>query len=303
MSPFLIIPAIDLMAGRCVRLRQGRADDRTEFSDNPAAIARRFDAAGARRIHVIDLDGAFSGAPENLAAIRAIRQAVGCEIELGGGLRTPETVRRALSEGINYVILGTLAVEQPALLAQIVREHGERVFVAIDARNGIVATRGWQETSQAKLAAVDFAQRMVALGVRTFLHTDIARDGMLTGPNIEATRELALAFGRSDSPVGQSAFRTSDSPIGKSSFGRPDSPIGHSAFGRSDSPVGQGGATGVSPPPTPQAFFIASGGVSSLDDLRALADLKLPNLVGAIAGRAIYDGRLELAEAIRLLQK
>jgi len=242
---FWIIPAIDLMSGRCVRLRQGRAEDRTDFSDNPAEVARRFEAAGARRIHVIDLDGAFSGAPENLAAIRAIRQTVGCEIELGGGLRSPEMVRRALDEGINYVILGTLAVEQPDVLAQIVREHGDRIFVAIDARDGIVATRGWQETSQTKLATVDFARQMVALGVRTFLHTDIARDGMLTGPNIAATRALATSLA--------------------------------------------------------EASFIASGGVSSLDDLRALADLKLPNLVGAITGRAIYDGRIDLAEAIRLL--
>jgi phosphoribosylformimino-5-aminoimidazole carboxamide ribotide isomerase len=247
MSPFLIIPAVDLMSGRCVRLRQGRADDRTEFSDEPAEVARRFEAAGARRIHVIDLDGAFGGAPENLAAIRAIRQAVRCEIELGGGLRTSETVRRALSEGINYAILGTLAVEQPGSLARIVAEHGGRIFVAIDAHNGIVASRGWQEVSQAKLVAVDFARQMVARGVRTFLHTDIARDGMLGGPNIEATRALAASVA--------------------------------------------------------EASFIASGGVSSLDDLRALADLKLPNLVGAITGRAIYDGRLDLAEAIRLLQK
>jgi len=244
---FLVIPAIDLMSGRCVRLRQGRADDRTEFGDNPAAMARRFEAAGARRIHVIDLDGAFSGAPENLAAIRAIRQAVGCEIELGGGMRTAEAVRAALSERINYVILGTLAAEQPDVLERIVGEHGDRIFVAIDAREGIVATRGWVETSQAKLAAVDFARRMVACGVRTFLHTDIARDGMLAGPNLEATRALASSVA--------------------------------------------------------DASFLASGGVSSLDDLRALADLRLPNLVGAITGRAIYDGRIDLAEAIRLMQE
>jgi len=242
---FLVIPAIDLMSGRCVRLRQGRAEDRTDFSDNPAEVARTFEAAGAKRIHVIDLDGAFRGAPENLAAIRAIRQAVGCEIQLGGGMRTPETARRAFAEGINHVILGTLAVEQPDVLSEIVREHGDHIFVAVDARDGIVAVRGWQ-TSQTNLSAVDFARRMVELGVRTFLHTDIARDGMLTGPNIEATRTLALSL--------------------------------------------------------VEASFIASGGVRSLADLQTLAALQLPNVVGAVAGRAIYDGKLDLAEAIRLLQ-
>lgn len=241
---FLIIPAIDLMSGRCVRLKQGRADERTEFSDDPAEVAHAFEAAGAKRIHVIDLDGAFMGAPVNLAAIRAIRQAVGCQIELGGGLRTRQAIERALAEEINYVILGTVAVEEPPLLAGVVADHGNRIFVAIDARDGIVATRGWQ-SSDLELTAGDFASRMVALGVRTFLHTDISRDGMLVGPNIEATAALASSV---------------------------------------------------------EASFIASGGVSSLDDLRKLAELKLPNLVGAIVGRAIYDGRIDLAEAIRALQ-
>jgi len=241
---FLIIPAIDLMSGRCVRLKQGRADERTEFSDEPAEVARAFEAAGAKRIHVIDLDGAFTGAPANLAAIRAIRQAVGCEIELGGGLRTRVSIERALCEEINYVILGTVAVEQPHLLAGLVADYGGRIFVAIDARDGIVATRGWQ-TAELDLTTGDFASHMVALGVRTFLHTDISRDGMLVGPNIQATADLASSV---------------------------------------------------------EASFIASGGVSSMDDLRQLAALKLPNLVGAIVGRAIYDGRIDLAEAIRELQ-
>lgn len=241
---FSIIPAIDLMSGQCVRLRQGRAEERTDFSDNPADAAREFESAGVRRIHIVDLDGAFSGAPKNAAAIRAIRQAVGCEIQLGGGLRTAEAVQKAFSEGIDNAILGTVAVEQPDLLKQLVDQHGERIIVAIDARDGIVAVRGWQ-TSQPHLPAVDLARHMVELGVRTFLHTDIARDGMLAGPNVEATRDLASSV---------------------------------------------------------EAAVIASGGVASLDDLRALAAVGLPNLVGVVVGRALYDGRIDLAEAIRLLQ-
>lgn len=244
MSGFLVIPAIDLMSGRCVRLRQGRAEDQTVFSDDPAGTAREFEAAGARRIHVIDLDGAFGGAPENLEAIRAIRRAVGCEIELGGGMRMAETVRAALAEGVNYVILGTLAVEQPDLLGELVDGYGERIIVALDARDGIVAVHGWQD-EQAGLEVDDFARHLADSGVRTFLHTDIARDGMLQGPNVEATRRLANSVG---------------------------------------------------------ARVIASGGVASLDDLRALAEPGAPNLIGAVAGRAIYDGRIDLAEAIRVLQ-
>ena len=232
------------MSGRCVRLRQGRAEERTEFSDNPVKVAREFESAGVRRIHIVDLDGAFSGAPENFAAIRAIRQAVGCEIQLGGGLRTTEAVQKALSEGIDKVILGTMAVEQPDLLTRLVREHGDRIIVAIDARDGVVAYRGWQ-TSEGHLPATDFARRMVEIGVQTFLHTDIGRDGMLSGPNVEATRALASSV---------------------------------------------------------EAGVIASGGIASLDDVRTLAALGLPNLLGVVVGRALYDGRIDLAEAIRLLQ-
>jgi phosphoribosylformimino-5-aminoimidazole carboxamide ribotide isomerase len=246
MRPFLIIPAIDLMAGCVVRLKQGRAEDRTQYSDDPAQVARSFEAAGARRIHIVDLDGAFRGASANLAAIREIRRAVGCEIEVGGGFRTPEAVRGALAEGIDYVILGTLAVEQPDLLAAMVREHGERLIVAVDARDGRVATRGWVEGAES-IPVIDLARQMVDLGIKTFLYTDIARDGMLTGPNVPATRDLAHAV--------------------------------------------------------PAADVIASGGVSRLQDLRDLAALALPNLLGAITGRALYDGRIDLAEAIRSISK
>jgi len=245
MSPFLIIPAIDLMSGHCVRLRQGRADDVTEFSGDPAEVARSFEAAGAKRIHVIDLDGAFGGAPENLEAIRAIRRAVGCQIELGGGLRNTEAVAAALAEGIDFVILGTLAVERPKVLGEIVQAHGERILVAIDARDGIVAARGWV-AFKGNPPAEEFARHMVSLGVRTFLHTDISRNGMMVGPNLDATRALAQAV---------------------------------------------------------EASFIASGGVASMDDLHAVADMKVPNLIGAIVGRALYDGRIDLAETIRLIQR
>ena len=245
MKQFLIIPAIDLMAGQCVRLRKGRAQDKTVFSDDPARTAREFEAAGAKRIHVVDLDGAFGGAPENLEAIRAIRRAVSSEIELGGGLRTAEAVHAALAEGIDSVILGTLAVEKPDLLRELVNQYGERIIVALDARDGIVSVRGWQD-DRAGLEVEAFARDLTAMGVRTFLHTDIARDGMLEGPNVEATRRLAA---------------------------------------------------------TVDASVIASGGVSSLADLSVLAEPGWPNLIGAVTGRAIYDGQIDLAEAIRRLQR
>jgi phosphoribosylformimino-5-aminoimidazole carboxamide ribotide isomerase len=245
MSRFLVIPAIDLMSGQCVRLRQGRAEDRTVYSNDAAGVAGRFEEAGARRIHIVDLDGAFRGGRENLEAVRAIRRTVSCEIEVGGGFRTPQAVRTALEEGIDYVILGTLAVEQPGVLQGIVQEHGRRIVVALDARGGIVSVRGWV-TEGGGVPVLDLAHRMSEIGVETFLHTDIARDGMLTGPNVEATRRLAEAT---------------------------------------------------------SALVIASGGVGSPGDLHELASLRLPNLLGAIIGRALYDGRVDLAEAIGAVQR
>jgi phosphoribosylformimino-5-aminoimidazole carboxamide ribotide isomerase len=189
--PVLPIPAIDLMSGQVVRLSRGEAKAKTVYSDDPAAVARSFEAAGARRLHVVDLDGAFGGAPANPAAIKAIREAVGMEMELGGGLRTAESVERVLELGVNYAILGTGALRDRKLVERLAAAHGSRLIVGIDARDGRVAVEGWVETSN--LLATDFARELAALGVGTVIATDIATDGMLTGPNLNFYRELADA--------------------------------------------------------------------------------------------------------------
>jgi phosphoribosylformimino-5-aminoimidazole carboxamide ribotide isomerase len=188
---FTIYPAIDLRAGRCVRLRQGRSDQATVFSDDPVATARQWTAAGASWLHVVILDGAFGeAAAANEQAIAGILGAVDVPVQLGGGLRDLAAVESALALGVARVVLGTVALTQPQVVGEAVRRFGpERVAVGIDARDGMVALRGWQETSA--VSALDLACRLQLLGVRRAIYTDIARDGMLSGPNLPALRAMA----------------------------------------------------------------------------------------------------------------
>jgi phosphoribosylformimino-5-aminoimidazole carboxamide ribotide isomerase len=239
----LIIPAIDLKDGKCVRLRQGRAEDVTIFSDDPVAMGLRWQAAGAKLLHVVDLDGAFSSRPRNLESIRRLRQALTIPMELGGGIRTLETVAAYIDLGIDRLILGTVALKDPELAARACADFPGRIAFGLDAKDGLLAVEGWTETS--RKTALEAAQALALLQPAAFIYTDIARDGVKRGVNLPATRALAEAV---DVPV------------------------------------------------------IASGGVSSLDDIRALLPLESLGVVGVITGRALYDGSLDLEEAIRLAQ-
>ena len=180
-----IIPAIDIRDGRCVRLYQGDYARETVFSDDPVAIARRWQDEGARRLHLVDLDGARAGRPLNEAVIVAIARAVSVPCQVGGGIRSVETVERYLSAGLERIIFGSTAVEEPAVLEAALARHGEAIIAGVDARNGRVALHGWRERSPER--AVDLMQRLAALGVRRFVYTDITRDGTLRGPNFAAT--------------------------------------------------------------------------------------------------------------------
>ncbi|HEY8418403.1 MAG TPA: imidazole glycerol phosphate synthase subunit HisF [Limnochordales bacterium] len=236
----LIIPAIDLRGGRCVRLVQGDPSRETVYADDPVAVARRFAAAGARRLHVVDLDGAFEGLPRNLSVALDIARAVDIPVQLGGGIRTMAAIEAVLSAGVAYVILGTAAIEQPELVEEACRRFPGRVLVGIDARDGRVAVRGWAEGTGRD--AVELAREMGRRGVRQIIFTDIARDGTLQGPNLDALQRVAAAG--------------------------------------------------------PQV--IASGGVSSLADLEALAALEERGVVGVIIGKALYTGAIDLAQALAI---
>ena len=185
-----VYPAIDLRGGRCVRLAQGRADRETVYGEDPAKVAREFQAAGAEWVHVVDLDGAFGGEPVNWDAAESIAR-VGLRVQFGGGLRTRAAVERALAIGASRVVVGTRAAESEAFVAELVAAFGERIAVGIDAKDGQVAVRGWVGTTGTE--AIAFARRMEALGVRTLIHTDIATDGMLTGPNLKAQEAMLSA--------------------------------------------------------------------------------------------------------------
>jgi len=239
----LIIPAIDLKDGKCVRLRQGRAEDVTVFGDDPVAMGLRWQAAGAWLLHLVDLDGAFSSRPRNLESIRRLREALSIRIELGGGIRTLETVDFYIQLGIDRLILGTAALKDPDLAARACAAYPGRIAFGLDAKDGLLAVQGWTETSTETV--LEAAQALARLNPAAFIYTDIARDGVKRGVNIPATRALAEAV---DMPV------------------------------------------------------IASGGVSSLDDIQALLPLEPLGVVGVITGRALYDGSLDLAAAIRLAQ-
>jgi phosphoribosylformimino-5-aminoimidazole carboxamide ribotide isomerase len=184
-----IYPAIDIKGGRCVRLTQGRGDRETVYATNPADVAAGFQAAGSAWVHVVDLDGAFVGEPQNLAEVRAI-VALGLKVQFGGGLRTRAAVEQALGAGISRVVIGTRAAESEGFVAELVQAFGEKIAVGIDARNGRVAVKGWVDTTGTE--AIALARRMDALGVRTLVHTDISSDGMLTGPSF-AVQEALLA--------------------------------------------------------------------------------------------------------------
>ena len=234
----LILPAIDLRGGQCVRLRQGDYAQETVFGDDPAAMARRWVEQGARYLHVVDLDGAKQGRPVNGDSIRRIIEAAGVPCELGGGLRTEEDIRQALAWGVDRVVLGTRALRDPVWLESVTRRYPDKIVLGIDAKQGRVATDGWAEVTER--LAVDLARQCSGWPLAAIVYTDINRDGMLEGPNFEALAEMATA---------------------------------------------------VSLP------VIASGGVTTPDDIRRLAAL---GLAGCIVGRALYDGRLELKEAIKI---
>jgi phosphoribosylformimino-5-aminoimidazole carboxamide ribotide isomerase len=188
---FEVIPAIDLQGGRCVRLIQGDFDQATVYGDDPPGMARRWEAAGASRIHVVDLDGAKAGGPRQLPVVAEIVKAVGVPVQLGGGLRTIEDIEAALGAGVDRVMVGTQAIEDPSFVDAALAQFGKRVGIGIDARDGRVAVRGWVDVSD--VDALDLARSMSKRGVRTIVYTDIARDGMLTGPNLDAMRRMAEA--------------------------------------------------------------------------------------------------------------
>ena len=185
-----IYPAIDIKGGRCVRLTQGRADQETIYAENPADVAAEFRRAGSTWVHVVDLDGAFAGEPQNLSAVEAIA-GLGMKVQLGGGLRTRAAVERALGFGVSRVVIGTRAAESEAFVGELVQGFGDKIAVGIDAKNGQVAVKGWVAT--AAMTALALAKRMNALGVRTLIHTDIGTDGMLTGPNFPAQEAMLQA--------------------------------------------------------------------------------------------------------------
>ncbi|HNY66691.1 MAG TPA: 1-(5-phosphoribosyl)-5-[(5-phosphoribosylamino)methylideneamino]imidazole-4-carboxamide isomerase [Deltaproteobacteria bacterium] len=237
----IVIPAIDLHEGSVVRLRKGVFEDVTYYSSVPADVAKAFRDAGARRIHVVDLDGSVKGQGVNTKAIESICRASGVEVELGGGIRSEEDADRAFGLGVTYVILGTIIATQPEKAREIIQAYPGKVGIGIDALKGCVAVRGWKEITRQK--AVSLAREFEAACPAFVVYTDIDRDGMLTGPNIEATAEMA---------------RSISIPV------------------------------------------VASGGVSSMDDIRALKGI--PGLMGVITGKAVYEGLLDVEAAIRECQ-
>ncbi len=237
----IILPAIDIKDGQCVRLYQGDYAQITTYDTDPVPVAQRWQSAGASWLHIVDLDGAAAGQPVNTELIRRIRAAISLHIELGGGMRTLPYIKQMLDLGIDRVILGTVALTNRALLAEALAHWSERIAVGLDARDGWVAIAGWRETS--RVQATSLAAELSAAGVQRFIYTDIARDGALRGPNLNALREMQQV---------------------------------------------------ISCP------LIASGGVSSLDDLRSLAAL---GIEGAIVGKALYTGDVDLAEAVREIER
>jgi len=241
----LIIPAIDLKDGKCVRLKQGDMDQATVFSEDPPAMARHWLDQGAKRLHVVDLNGAQSGRPKNESVIKKIVAAAGDQmpVQLGGGIRDLDTIERYLDDGVAYVIIGTAAVKTPGFLHDACGAFPGHVMVALDARDGKVAVEGWSKMTRHEV--VDLAKKFEDYGVEAIIYTDIGRDGMLTGVNIEATVRLA---------------RELSVPV------------------------------------------IASGGITDLKDIEALRAVESEGIIGAITGRALYQGTLDFAQAVALAQ-
>ncbi|WP_298271858.1 1-(5-phosphoribosyl)-5-[(5-phosphoribosylamino)methylideneamino]imidazole-4-carboxamide isomerase [Geobacter sp.] len=240
----IVIPAIDLKEGKCVRLEQGLMEKDTVFCDSPADQAREWERQGAELLHIVDLDGAFAGEPKNRASIEAIVKAISIPTQLGGGIRDIPTIEAYLSLGIGRVILGTAAQRNPELVEEACRLFPGRIVVGIDAKGGMVAVQGWAEVTG--VTAVELAKRFEGYGVAAIIYTDIARDGMMQGPNIAATKSLAEAI---SIPV------------------------------------------------------IASGGVSSLKDIENLMAIEASGVTGAITGKAVYTGAINLAEAVALTKR
>jgi phosphoribosylformimino-5-aminoimidazole carboxamide ribotide isomerase len=236
---FTVIPSIDLKGGEVVRLLRGEMDRATVYGQDPAAAARAFEREGARIIHVVDLDGAIAGAPRNLESIRAIRAAVGCALDVSGGLRTADSVRAAIAAGADYVSIGSAAMLNPTMLAEACREHPGRVFGSLDVREGRLAIKGWRETS--KLLMVDALERFQQAGIAAVILTDVSRDGTENGVDIKMYETVA---------------RCSETPV------------------------------------------IASGGVARIGDVVALSRLFRCGIAGVVAGRALYEGRFTLSQAI-----
>ena len=235
----ILIPAIDLKQGQCVRLRQGRMEESTVFSDDPVAMAGKWVDQGAQRLHLVDLDGAFEGQPVNADVVESIAKAYpDLPIQIGGGIRTIETVETYLEAGVTYVIIGTQAVKNPEFVTELCTEFPGHVIVGIDARNGLVAVQGWAESSDQ--SAEHLAMQFEDQGVSAIVYTDISRDGMMQGVNVEATRDLAQSI---SIPV------------------------------------------------------IASGGVTNIDDIKNLNQVKSAGIEAVIIGRALYEGTIDLAES------
>ena len=239
----ILFPAIDLKEGLAVRLEQGDMARATVFHRDPASQARAFEQQGFEYLHIVDLDGAFAGKPVNAAAVDRILESVSIPVQLGGGIRNTATIEGWLDKGVTRVIIGTAAVRDPPFVKQAARDYPGRIAVGLDARDGNVAVEGWAETSE--VTALDIAKRFEDAGVAAIIYTDISRDGMLQGLNLDVTIALADAI---SIPV------------------------------------------------------IASGGFASIDDVKALLEPRARKLEGAIAGRALYDGRIDAAEALRLIR-
>jgi len=241
----LLIPAIDIKEGKCVRLRQGLMEDSTVFGDSPLAMAEKWVELGARRLHLVDLDGAFAGQPANAQAINEISKAFpNVPIQIGGGIRDVDTIQAYLDVGVEYVIIGTLAAKRPEFIGEISPKYGKHLIIGLDAKEGQVAIDGWATITEHHV--IDLAKRFENDGVQAIIYTDIARDGMMQGVNVEATRALAES---------------------------------------------------VSIP------IIASGGVTNIDDLKALQVVEQSGITGVITGRAIYEGTLDFAQAQQYLDK
>jgi phosphoribosylformimino-5-aminoimidazole carboxamide ribotide isomerase len=242
MSSFILYPAIDIRDGKCVRLIQGDYNRETVYNENPLEVAQQWQEQGAAWIHLVDLDGAKAGKPMNDRLIGDIAGVVNVPVQIGGGLRTQADVENLLSRGVSRVILGTSAIENRPFVHAVLKEYGSKVAIGIDARGGLVATRGWLETTEVK--AVDLARELAEYGATTFIFTDISRDGMMEGPNVQAIADLARESGQT---------------------------------------------------------VIASGGVSRYEDLERLAQYADEGIGGAIIGKALYTGAIDLAEAHRRL--